>query len=136
MDVIAYIAQQSAAPETPAASGGGPAPSASPFGDWTFLIITGGLFLFMYFFIIRPQRRDEKKKKEMLTQLKKGDQVVTTSGLLATVASVKEETVILNVGDGTRIEFLRSAISSVRNPSSTTGKPEEKAEEKNRARSK
>lgn len=134
MDVIAYIAQQSAAPETPAASGSGAAPSASPFGDWTFLIITGGLFLFMYFFIIRPQRRDEKKKKEMLTQLKKGDQVVTTSGLLATVASVKEETVILNVGDGTRIEFLRSAISSVRNPS--TVKPEEKAEEKNRARSK
>ncbi len=134
MDVIAYIAQQSAAPETPAAAGNSAAPSGSPFGDWTFLVITGGLFLFMYFFIIRPQRRDEKKKKEMLTQLKKGDQVVTTSGLLATVASVKEETVILNVGDGTRIEFLRSAISSVRN--SSNGKPEEKADEKNRARTK
>ncbi|MCB1310152.1 MAG: preprotein translocase subunit YajC, partial [Leptospiraceae bacterium] len=53
----------------------------------------GGMALFMYFFVIRPQRKEEKRKKEMLSSLKKGDRIVTTSGILGTVASVKDETV-------------------------------------------
>ncbi|MCR9143323.1 MAG: preprotein translocase subunit YajC [bacterium] len=124
MEWTEYLAQQSAAP-SPAevaqpqggdpASGGGSAPA--PGFDWTFFLILGGVFVFMYFMMIRPQRQEEKRKKDMLSTLQKGDQVVTTSGILGSVASVKEDTIMLNIGDGARVEFLRSAVASVRDKS-------------------
>lgn len=119
MDLTPYLAQQSlepvpteAAPGTASAPAGSAAPA--PAFDFTFLLMIGGIFIFMYFVMIRPQRQEEKRKKEMLSTLQKGDQVVTTSGIIGSIASVKEETIALNVGDGARIEFLRSAIASVR----------------------
>ncbi len=72
------------------------------------------IFAFMWLFVIRPQRKEEKKKKEMMGQLKKGDEVVTTGGMIGTVATIKDDTVVLNVGDKTRLEFLKSHIASVR----------------------
>ncbi|KAB2930762.1 MAG: preprotein translocase subunit YajC [Leptonema illini] len=84
-----------------------------------------GVFAVMYFFSIRPARKEEKRKKEMLDALKKGDTVITSAGIIGSVHAVKEDTVILNVGDNTRMELLRSAIQEVRGRSST-----EKAEKK------
>jgi preprotein translocase subunit YajC len=66
-----------------------------------------------YFFIIRPQRQQQKKIKEMLSNLKKNDEVITTSGIHGTVAIVKEKTVVLRVDEGCRIEFDRESIASV-----------------------
>ena len=51
------------------------------------------IILIFYFFIIRPQRQQQKKIKEMLANLKKNDEVITTSGIHGTVAIVKEKTV-------------------------------------------
>ncbi len=116
MKEILYLAQQTASPP---ATGGAKAPtSSSPFGQWGFLIMIG-VFILMYLLLILPQKREEKRKKAMLSALRKGDSVVTTSGILGTVASVKEDSVFLNIGDGTRVEFLRSSISQLRKPSSS-----------------
>ena len=66
-----------------------------------------------YFLIIRPQRQQQKKIKEMLDNLKKNDEVITTSGIHGTVAIVKEKTVVVRVDEGCRIEFDRESIASV-----------------------
>jgi preprotein translocase subunit YajC len=66
-----------------------------------------------YFLIIRPQRQQQKKIKEMLANLKKNDEVITTSGIHGTVAIVKEKTVVLRVDEGCRIEFDRESVASV-----------------------
>ena len=66
-----------------------------------------------YFLIIRPQRQQQKKIKAMLDNLKKNDEVVTTSGIHGTVAIVKEKTVVLRVDEGCRLEFDRESIASV-----------------------
>jgi len=66
-----------------------------------------------YFLIIRPQRQQQKKIKEMLGNLKKNDEVITTSGIHGTVAIVKEKTIVLRVDEGCRIEFDRESIASV-----------------------
>ena len=68
----------------------------------------------MWLFVIRPQRKEEKKKREMVNTLKKGDEVVTTGGMIGTIATIKDDTVILNVGDKTRLEFMKSHISQMR----------------------
>ena len=81
-----------------------------------------------YFFIIRPQNKKQKEAEQMRNALSKGDKVVTIGGVHGTVASVKESTVIIKVEDGARIEFDRSAISSVVSDKKAASKSEKKEE--------
>ena len=118
---LQYLAQQSASQGQTTSSSGTPdaVPTApvqqDPFQGYIPLVMIVVFFAVIYFTILRPQRKEEKRKKEMLETLKKGDSVVTTSGMLGTVANIKDDIVILKIGDGVRVEFLRSAVSGVRN---------------------
>ena len=71
------------------------------------------IVLIFYFLIIRPQQQQQKKTKQMQENLKKNDEVITTSGIHGTVAIVKEKTVVLRVDEGCRIEFDRESVASV-----------------------
>ena len=92
----------------------GGAPSASGSGS---LLSTALPFLLIivifYFFLIRPQNKKQKETQKMLDALKKGDKVITIGGIHGTVSSVKENTVIVKVDDDCKLEFNRTAISSV-----------------------
>ncbi len=68
--------------------------------------------LFFYFILLRPQQAELRRKKELLSSLKKNDKVVTTSGMIGTIADISSDgtRVTLRVDDNTRIKFLRSAI--------------------------
>lgn len=74
-----------------------------------FILIIG----VFYFFMIRPQNKKQKEMEKMRNSLQKGDKVVTIGGIHGNVSSVKEKTVIIKVEDGSKIEFDRSAISTV-----------------------
>jgi preprotein translocase subunit YajC len=78
-----------------------------------------------YFLIIRPQNKRQKETQKMLAALKKGDRVVTIGGIHGVIQSVKESAVIVKVDENTKLEFNRSAISSVE-----AAAREEKNEEK------
>jgi preprotein translocase subunit YajC len=71
------------------------------------------IFVIFYFFMIRPQQKKQKKVQEMLSSLKKGDKVVTNSGMFGIVWGIddKENKVVLKFGEDTKIEFLKSAIA-------------------------
>ena len=71
------------------------------------------IFVIFYFFIIRPQNKKQKETKKMIDALKKGDKIVTIGGIYGVVSSTKENTIIVKVDDGAKIEFSRSAVSSV-----------------------
>lgn len=66
----------------------------------------------MYFLVILPNKKEEKKRKEMITNLQKGDNVVTNSGLHGKIVEFKDnnETVVLSVAANTNITFETSAI--------------------------
>jgi preprotein translocase subunit YajC len=106
-----------------AAGGAGLFTSMIPFA----LII--GIF---YFLIIRPQSKKRKETESMLKAIRKGDRVVTIGGMHGTVTNVRETTVIIKVDDSTKLEFSRSAISSVQAPAVREEREdkEEKSEEK------
>jgi preprotein translocase subunit YajC len=76
-----------------------------------FMIIA--IFAVMYFLMIRPQQRQRKQHQDMLGQLGKGDKVVTSGGLHATVAGIKDNTVILKIADNVKVEVNRSSISQI-----------------------
>ena len=71
------------------------------------------IIVIFYFFLIRPQNKKQKETQKMLDALKKGDKVITIGGIHGTVSSVKENTVIVKVDDDVKLEFNRTAISSV-----------------------
>lgn len=71
------------------------------------------IIVIFYFFLIRPQNKKQKETEKMLKALKKGDKVITIGGIHGVISSVKENTVIVKVDDDAKIEFNRTAISSV-----------------------
>jgi preprotein translocase subunit YajC len=88
------------------AGGGG---SSLLFTLLPFVLIFG----IFYFLVIRPQAKRQRETAKMLDSLKQGDRVVTTGGLFGTVASVKDNVVVLKIADQVRVEVARSAITAV-----------------------
>ncbi len=66
----------------------------------------------MYFIMIRPQRVRAKQLEALLKSIKPGDKVLTASGIVGVVISVKDRTVTLRSGE-TKLEVLKSAVSEV-----------------------
>lgn len=80
------------------------------------------LFAF-YFLLMRPQQKREAKKKEMLSNLRRGDKVVTASGIIGTVHKViSDDEVSFEIAEGVRIRILKGAISNVVDKNSPLGK--------------
>lgn len=71
------------------------------------------IIVIFYFFMIRPQNKKQKETERMLNALKKGDKIITIGGIHGTISSVHEKTVIVKVDDNTKMEFNRTAISTV-----------------------
>ena len=81
-------------------------------GIMTFLPFVAIIAIF-YLLIIRPQNKKQKETQKMLSALKKGDKVVTIGGIHGTIQTVREQSVIVKVDENTKLEFNRSAISSI-----------------------
>ncbi|HML47248.1 MAG TPA: preprotein translocase subunit YajC [Clostridia bacterium] len=75
------------------------------------LLAMGVLF---YFMLIRPQKKKDKQVKQMLSELKMGDRVTTIGGIHGTIAQIKDDTLVVAVGqDKVKLVFARWAIRSV-----------------------
>ncbi len=77
------------------------------------LVMFGAMFAIFYFLMIRPQQKQKQERERMLAAVKRGDRVVTTSGLHGTITGLTETTVTLRVGDQVKLEFDRAAIGRV-----------------------
>jgi preprotein translocase subunit YajC len=96
-----------------------PPPSGGPFGDPTFLIMMAAVFAAFYFIVIMPARRKEKKEREnLLGNMKKNDEVLTSSGIIGIVANVKDDEVVLKVDESSnvRLRVLKSSIVRILSP--------------------
>ena len=89
------------------------AESGGPMGGIMSFLPFIAIIAIFYFLIIRPQNKKQKETKKMLETLKKGDRIITIGGIHGTIQTVREQSVIVRVDDTTKIEFSRSAISSV-----------------------
>jgi preprotein translocase subunit YajC len=92
------IAQQAA----PAAGG------ASALTSFVPMVLIIGV---MYLLVLRPQVKKQKETQKMLSELKKGDDVVTTGGIIGRISGIKDDEVTLQIQEGVRVRILRSAIA-------------------------
>lgn len=75
------------------------------------MIMIIAIIAIFYFFMIAPQQKKQKKINAFRDSLKNGDKVVTIGGIYGRVREIKDNTIILEVADGVRIKFDKSAIS-------------------------
>ena len=69
--------------------------------------------LVFYFLVFKPQKQKQNEAKNMMANLKKNDQIVTSSGIHGTIVMVKDKTIMLRVDDNVKIEIDKEAVASV-----------------------
>lgn len=80
----------------------------------TVILMYAAIFAVFYFLFIRPQKKKENALKEMRNNLNVGDKVTTIGGIIANVAKVEEDSVILEIGPNrTKVPFEKWAIGTV-----------------------
>ncbi|HEV8439443.1 MAG TPA: preprotein translocase subunit YajC [Methylomirabilota bacterium] len=80
------------------------------------LLFFAAIFAIFYFLLIRPQQKQKRDREATLSSVKKGDRVVTTSGLHGTVVGLNEHTMTLKVADQVRLDFDRTALGRILTP--------------------
>lgn len=75
-----------------------------------WILVFFGIF---YFLAVRPQRKQRQAHQEMVAMLKKGDEIVTIGGMFGVVRRLGDDWVELDVSKGTRVRFLKKAISQI-----------------------
>ncbi|HED64101.1 MAG TPA: preprotein translocase subunit YajC [Planctomycetes bacterium] len=87
------------------------------------MLLVLGIF---YFVMILPQNKQRKKREAMLDAMKKGDEVMTSSGIYGKIAMIQDDVITLQVADGVRLRFNRAAIQDVLTGDKGEGKAEKK----------
>ena len=71
------------------------------------------IFVIFYFFLIRPQQKRVKEHKEMVKNLKRGDEVITSGGLIGTVDRVfEDDRVELVIAEGVKVIAIKNTVQS------------------------
>jgi preprotein translocase subunit YajC len=100
------------------------APAGSPgLGDmlkgmWPFLLLMAA----MWFLMIAPQRKKQKEHAKMLAAIKGGDEILTAGGIYGTVVSVKDDRLVVRLGDSTKVELAKGFVQSVEKKSDSEKK--------------
>ena len=100
------------AAQAPAATGTGGDFLTSPLGTLLPFVL---IFVIMYFLIIRPQRQKAQRHRDMVANLRRGDTVVTSGGLIGKVAKVVDENEMqIEIAEGVKVRAIRGMIAEVR----------------------
>lgn len=90
------------------------APAQAGQADGTFsMIMIVVIFVLFYFMLIRPQSKRAKEHRDLIQSLKKGDEIITTGGLLAKVVSLDDQYIKISLADGVEIGLQRGAVSAI-----------------------
>jgi preprotein translocase subunit YajC len=95
----------------------------SSSGSYLFLVAIVVLFGVLYFVMIRPQRNRQRAAMQTQRTVEPGARVRTTAGMYATVVSVEDQDVVLEVAPGVHVRYLRRAIMDVVPDPYGTGTP-------------
>ena len=87
--------------------------SGSGIGQFIPLIL---IFVIFYFFLIRPQQKKIKDHKLMVSQLKRGDEIVTSGGIIGKIEKVSDDDKIeLSIAENVSVTIIRSTVQSLLN---------------------
>lgn len=97
-------------PVAHAEAASGAAPSAAPGGVELIMLLV--MMIVFYFFLIRPQQKRAKEHKNLVGGLSKGDEVVTSGGILGKVTKVTDEFVVIEIGENLEIKVQKQSVQA------------------------
>lgn len=102
MDLMMFLAM------APPPSDGGQSP-----GTMYYVVMMALMMGVFYMILIRPQRRRDQERKAMLADIKTGDRVLFSGGIIGTVANVKDKAFMIRIADKVKIEVSRGAVTHI-----------------------
>jgi preprotein translocase subunit YajC len=90
-----------------------PATTDSPFGSLGSMLPLVLMFVVLYFVMIRPQMKRQKEAKAMIDALAKGDEVVTTGGMLGKISKIGETFLTIEIANGVEVQVQRGSVVQV-----------------------
>jgi preprotein translocase subunit YajC len=99
---------------TPAFAQAGAAPSGvAAIGSLMPIVL---IFIIFYFLLIRPQQKKMKEHRAMVEALRRGDQVVTSGGIVGKVSKVQEDGFVeVEIAEGVKVKLVKHTITQVLN---------------------
>lgn len=76
-------------------------------------VMLGAIFVLFYFMLIRPQSKRAKEHKEVISKLKKGDEVITSAGMLGKIVEINEQFAKISIAEGVEVTIQKQAINTV-----------------------
>ncbi len=87
-------------------------PPAAADGSFSMIMIVA-IFVLFYFMLIRPQNKRAKEHRELTSKLKKGDEIITSSGVLGKVTNIDEQYIKVSIAEGVEVTIQRGAVTTV-----------------------
>jgi preprotein translocase subunit YajC len=100
-----------------------PAGQSGSGGIAVFAIQIAAFIAIFYFLLIRPQRKQQDDHKKLLASLQKGDQIVTSGGILGEVIHLKENEVTIRSGESRLVVMRANVANIVKRPAAAEAKP-------------
>ncbi|MEM9226455.1 MAG: preprotein translocase subunit YajC [Verrucomicrobiota bacterium] len=91
-----------------------------PGGGLDMILIPVLILVGFYFLLIAPQRKKQKEHQKQIESLKSGDKIVTNGGLYATVINVKEDRLVVRLGEDTKVELAKQFVANIVTPESAS----------------
>ena len=80
---------------------------------YSLILQVGLIFVVFYFLLIRPQQKRQRALQEAISNLKAGDKIVTSGGVVGTITAVRDKTFLIRSGEKSILEVSRAAISEL-----------------------
>lgn len=77
------------------------------FGPFILIIVV------MYFLLFRSQQKKNKERQQMLDTMRAGDKVLTSGGIIGTIAAIKEKTMTIKIAENVKVEVMRSSVNGI-----------------------
>ncbi|HSB07361.1 MAG TPA: preprotein translocase subunit YajC [Thermodesulfobacteriota bacterium] len=71
------------------------------------------IFIVFYFLLIRPQQKRAKEHRALLSNLREGDKVLTSGGIIGRITGIKDDEITVEISDKVRVKFARGSITQV-----------------------
>ena len=84
--------------------------TGAPGGDTSFIILMVLMFVVLYFFMIRPQMKRQKELRQMIEALQKGDEVVTSGGVVGKITRLSEAYLSIEIAPNTEVMVQKAAV--------------------------
>ena len=92
---------------------GGPGGGGGGASSWMSFMPIILIFIVFYFLLIRPQQKRAKDQRNLLSNLKEGDQVLTSGGIYGRITGIRDDKITVEISDKVRVKVNRGNIAGV-----------------------